>query len=284
MYSTIMHYAKTGELNDFTTLEEANQFARFSTERMMSGGGDSVRERITVELVHGKHIDGKHGWDGTKGKFQLEVKNETIGENKSVDGRGIFNNITWKSFSKYENDEGLFISAGYSRTGVLLYALAFNMKHLNPILEAKLESVLPNRIDKNKKNVTVNVSSKDFPEEFEVIYLPENMKRSDYSRRMWKLLGNNYADRTKLGKKLLSAKPAKKKPTAKKTTVKNTKVTRTRLTHTDYMKRAEKVFGGNVSYIEIAKGNITLYSGHDIIHKTTTKNLNARYNRKLSQS
>ncbi len=203
-----MNYAKTGVLSDFDNLEEANAFSRFSCENLMTGGGDSVRERITVDLIHGHHISEKHGWDGKRGNLFLEVKNETIGENKPVSGRGIFNNLTWKSFQKYKNENGLYISAGYSREGVLLYAVAFDIKHILPVLEESLMKVFPDGEDRIRENTTVSISAIHFPDKLEVIYIPDCFQYKKYSDRLTNLIFSN--KKTKLGKTRLSTKPRKR--------------------------------------------------------------------------
>lgn len=207
MYEHVMHYAKTGQSKEFASLEEANSFAKFASENILTGGGDSIREKITVDLVHGTHIDEKHGWDGKRGHTWIEVKNETLGlYGKSFSGKGVFNNLTWKSFKKYETQEGIYISAGYSRSGVLLHAFAFDMKELVPLLRSKLQEKLPYG-DEKGKNVTISVSVKDYPEKCEVVYLPNNFEINLYSKLLRKVLINNQADGTKINARYLSSKP-----------------------------------------------------------------------------
>jgi len=218
MYEKIMYYAKTGELKKFTSLEEANEFALFSCRNLISGGGDFIRERVSIDLVHGEHYEEKHGWDGRKGNYFLEVKNETIGINengeKTVSGRGIFNNLTWKSFQKYETQKGVYISVGYSRTGVLLYAIAFDIKHILPILEEALLEKLPNREDKQKTNVSVSISAAQFPKEVEVLYIPKVLIWDNYSENLLKLLANNKS--TKLSSRRLTTPIPQRKKTSGK--------------------------------------------------------------------
>jgi len=210
MYQQLIEYVKTGKFPEFHNNEEYRKFCEFSTVNMITGAGDSVRERISIELIHGNHIDEKHGWDGKKGNLFIEVKNETLQQKSGLSAKGIFNNLTWRSFNKYSKDNGIYLSAGYSRDGILLYALAFEMKDIIHHLEKALKENIGD-VDVNNKNTTVSLNIRHFPERFEVIYLPENINTKNYSSLLLKRLIDNKFNKTKLFKIPLTRKKYVKK-------------------------------------------------------------------------
>ena len=202
----VLHYIKTGNYPEFKDLSEANAYAEFCTNKLLTGSGDEVRERATLEMIYATQIPGKHDWDGKKGKTYIEVKNETMSIGGRYFGKGIFNNLTWKSFKKYQAG-GIYLHGAYDRNGVLEFILAFRVEHLLPKMHAVLMEKLPNG-DVENKNATVNIAASDFPDKVEVCYVRENLEIVKYSKRLFKLIANGICDMTKIhGARYLNSKP-----------------------------------------------------------------------------
>ena len=274
----ILHYIKTGETPSFTSLTEANEFANFATKNLLTGTGDTIRERATLEMIHATQLEGKHDWDGYKGKknkIDIEVKNETQKQNGNYTGSGIFNNITWRSFAKYEKG-GLYVHGAYNRSGVLEFIVAFRIEHILPKLRAALKKKLPNG-DVKGKNVTVNITSSDFPLDIEVCYVKENINIIEYSSRLLMLISAGLHNKTKVhGKRYLSSNPPKKKVTRK--------VRPSHFTDAQYLNRAKYVYGLDVGSIQIIDDEIIVLNYYSkIIKRIKTKSLNSMFNKKRKE-
>jgi len=205
MIEHVMNYVKTGLPPVFTDLKEAQEYIDFATSKLLTGSGDELRERVTIEMVNGQHSSDKHGWDGHKGKLNIEVKNETEKPKGGFTGSGIFNNLTWSSFEKYQQG-GLYLHGGYDREGVLSFVVAFDIGHLLPKMKEALMKKLPNG-DEQGKNVTVNIKGSDFPALVEVVYENPYMKRNCYTRYLNKIIADSqYENYSVHGKKRLTAK------------------------------------------------------------------------------
>ena len=197
----LLDYSLKGEVYLPETTEETELWSRFLLESSIAGGDDNIRENITLQLIKAEPSPGKHGWDGQLGRLKIEVKNETQSVSNSssrLNGTGIFNNVSWKSFKKYQEDKGLYLQGGYTREGRLIYCVAFEMKHILPIIEAKLRSVLPDGIDRDSMDVQVSISAKDYPEEAEVVLFPQNFNHRHFSQNLGELITRNWYNRTQI--------------------------------------------------------------------------------------
>jgi len=196
----LTQYALTGEKFIPETQEEILSYISYLTVNSVSANDDNTRERITLSLIDAATLEGKHGWDGKKGRTNIEVKNETQGlsDKSRYNGSGMFNHLSEKSFTKYKNG-GIYLQAGYTREGRLEYCIAFDMKHLIPKMEKSLDSK-----SGDKKNVTVNISVADYPEEIEVVYISKNLDFSRYSKRLFDLITKNWCKRTQIMSKRLA--------------------------------------------------------------------------------
>jgi len=202
MYSSkLFDFALRGDVYVPETPEEMEQYSKFLLESSIAGGDDNIRENITLQLIGADSVPGKHGWDGKLGNYKIEVKNETqpsLESQSRMNGSGMFNNVSWRSFKKYEEDKGLYVHAGYTREGCLMYCVAFDMKHLLPLIEAKLLAVLPEREDRDGIDVQVSISAKDFPDELEVVLFPALLNHKHYSQKLFRLLTKNWSERTQI--------------------------------------------------------------------------------------
>jgi len=204
-FDKLLDYSLNGTIHVPENEEEAKEWIKFLLEGSIAGGDDNIREMITLKLIGAESVPGKHGWDGKLGSYMIEVKNETMPIDGRLSGAGLFNNVTWKSFKKYEDQKGLYLQAGYTRDGKLMYCIAFDMKHLLPIIEAKLQKTIPDRKE-NGRDVQVSISAKDFPDEVEVVFFPPVFEHQKYSNNLFKLLTQNWLDRTQLRSSRLAPK------------------------------------------------------------------------------
>jgi len=233
----VVHYMQTGEHYEFDTMEEQREYQKVSTKMLLAGGGDTIREMATLAMIHAKPVEGKHDWDGLHGKTFVEVKNETMSEKGKFGGKGIFNNLTWRSYEKYSKG-GIYLQGCYGRDGILVAVVAFRIEHLLPKLHKALTRVMPNG-DVSGKNVTINISASDFPEETELVYLREDAHRSLFPKAMWALMAVSYANGTKIkGRSYLK--------TEKKSKVKFTNQKETAAKYTKVAEMVRTIYNSNI--------------------------------------
>jgi len=227
VFQHILEFSKTGATPTFSSEQtsESNDFIATLIELTVSNESrnEGVRERVAIELINAEHLTEKRGgWDGRKGRKMVEVKSESQGT-KGLSGKGRFNQLTWDSFRKYQEDEGYYIAISFNEHGHIIYALAFEMNHLLPKMESLLIEKIGTRdqVGKKEKNVNVCISHTDFPEKFEVLFLSKQLDPDWFVGKFGKKIMDNYYNNTKLNKVRLTAKPRPKhKKTKKKASVK----------------------------------------------------------------
>jgi len=273
MVDYLYEYAMTGNLIEPDSKETTWELLKQHTLLTM-GVENDIKEQLGLELINGKHIKDKHGWDGYHDKFFVEVKSETIGDGKKLSGKGIFNNITFESISKYENDKGILMFVGYSRTGQFLYSIACDMSLVAPLLKKELLKKFPEGNCSEGENTTVTITLsnlKDIP--FEVVYYPMISDRSLYSEELRKVLEEGSRRKKTvcgiLGKKFLSSlQECTKKP--KKCYSLKEKVKLVYCTDNFCVAKS----GKKIEFLE--NGSVS--------HSVLVKTLNVRFSKLLSQS
>jgi len=198
-------------INDKTWKDYLSEdYVDFLTSYSLTNGSDGIREELVLNSIGAKSIAGKHGWDGILGSSFIEVKCETIGKSteklNKVQGKGVFNNLTWRSFEKYRKNanNSFYINAGFDLDGKILYIIGFKIKEIIHHLENKLIKALPQGDVKNR-NISIPITSSSLPEKFEVIYLPEILDMTKYTDPFLLKLMRNKLEKTRVhNKKVLN--------------------------------------------------------------------------------
>lgn len=111
-------------------------------EMANDGNSSKFRENITKWVLGLSESKSKHGYDDDK--MAIEVKPQNITREKTkLTGGGNFNDLTWRRHRKYLEDELLILQSGFHH-GKLVYIVEFPYASIAPVLEARLQDVLPN--------------------------------------------------------------------------------------------------------------------------------------------
>lgn len=122
------------------TPEEAVIYEMIS-EMANDSNSSKFRENITKWMVGLSESQSKHGYDDDTLAIEVKPQNYTRKATK-LGGGGNFNDLTWRRHRKYLQDELLILQSGF-HFGKLVYIVEFPYVSIAPILEARLQNILP---------------------------------------------------------------------------------------------------------------------------------------------